>query len=228
MSSHPRGTARVAIIDDHMLLADSLSMALEAHGYDVRRVTWPETGGSLASVLAGILRAPPQVVLLDLDLGRFGDGARLIEPLTQAGSRVIVLTATRSKARWGECLRRGALQVLVKTTPMNEVIASVRRVRDGLPLMTREERSELIELSVRELEATRTIRARLDRLTRREQEILQRLMDGFQVRDIARASVVSEATVRTQVKSILAKLETNSQIAAVGAAHRVGWRAASG
>jgi two-component system, NarL family, nitrate/nitrite response regulator NarL len=51
-------------------------------------------------------------------------------------------------------------------------------------------------------------------------------MDGSQVRDIARTSVVSEATVRTQVKSILAKLETNSQIAAVGAAHRVGWHAA--
>lgn len=228
MSTGPRGATRVAIIDDHMLLADSLAMALEAQSYDVKRVAWPETGGSLSTILTSILRTPPRVVLLDLDLGRFGDGTRLIEPLAKAGAGVIVLTATTSRAKWGECLRRGALQVLAKTTPMNEVLAAVRRVRDGLPMMSREARHELIELSLRELEATRAIRTRLDRLTRREQEILQLLMDGHQVREIARTSVVSEATVRTQVKSILAKLETTSQIAAVGAAHRVGWHAATG
>jgi DNA-binding NarL/FixJ family response regulator len=44
------------------------------------------------------------------------------------------------------------------------------------------------------------------------------------VREIARSAVVSEATVRTQVKSILAKLEFSSQIAAVGAAYKISWR----
>ena len=47
-------------------------------------------------------------------------------------------------------------------------------------------------------------------------------MEGHTVRDIARISVVSEATVRTQVKSILAKLEVSSQLAAVGLAHEIG------
>ena len=45
------------------------------------------------------------------------------------------------------------------------------------------------------------------------------------MRDIAQTSVVSVATVRTQVKSILAKLEVSSQLAAVGLAHAVNWRA---
>ena len=49
-------------------------------------------------------------------------------------------------------------------------------------------------------------------------------MQGRTVREIANLSVVSEATVRTQVKSILAKLEVSSQLAAVGLAHSVGWR----
>jgi DNA-binding NarL/FixJ family response regulator len=49
-------------------------------------------------------------------------------------------------------------------------------------------------------------------------------MNGQPVRDIARQSFVSEATVRTQVKSILAKLGVTSQLAAVGAAHQAGWR----
>ena len=56
--------------------------------------------------------------------------------------------------------------------------------------------------------------------------MLGHLTEGHTVRDIARLSVVSEATVRTQVKSILAKLEVSSQLAAVGIAHAVGWRAA--
>ena len=60
---------------------------------------------------------------------------------------------------------------------------------------------------------------------RREAEVLGQLMDGRQVRQIAETSVVSEATVRTQVKSILSKLEVTSQIGAVGLAHHAGWSA---
>ena len=58
----------------------------------------------------------------------------------------------------------------------------------------------------------------------RETEVLGHLMKGRAVRQIAERGAVSEATVRTQVKSILAKLEVTSQLAAVGVAHRVGWR----
>ena len=62
----------------------------------------------------------------------------------------------------------------------------------------------------------------------RESEVLGHLMKGRAVREIAGLSVVSEATVRTQVKSILAKLEVSSQLAAVGLAHEIGWQAPVG
>ena len=68
------------------------------------------------------------------------------------------------------------------------------------------------------------LRRRLELLTRREQEVLGHLMSGRQVRDIAALGVVSEATVRTQVKSILSKLEVSSQLAAVGVAHQAEWQ----
>ena len=55
--------------------------------------------------------------------------------------------------------------------------------------------------------------------------MLGHLSSGRRVRDIAQVDVVSEATVRTQVKAILTKLDVGSQIAAVGLAHRIGWRA---
>ncbi len=69
------------------------------------------------------------------------------------------------------------------------------------------------------------VRARLERLTPRDREVLAQLVRGRTVREIAADGVVAEATVRTQVKAILSKLEVTSQLAAVGVAHYVGWRA---
>ena len=56
--------------------------------------------------------------------------------------------------------------------------------------------------------------------------MLAALIEGRTVRAISEVSVVSEATVRTQVKSILNKLEVSSQLAAVGMANQVGWKGA--
>ena len=63
--------------------------------------------------------------------------------------------------------------------------------------------------------------ARLQTLTGREEEILQKLHEGFAVRSIAELSEVTEATVRSQVKAILKKLDVNSQMAAVAAYEHV-------
>lgn len=224
MTTTTRTPDRITIIDDHALFAESLALTLESEGYPVRRIDLTGEHMSLANVLSAALRSSPRVVLLDLDLGRIGDGIRLVDPLAAAGASVIVVTGASDRVRWGECLRRGAKTVLVKTCPLEQVVASVRRARDGLPLMSAEERSVLVDLAVKDRAEMQGIRTRLERLTRREMEVLGDLMRGEQVREIARRCVVSEATVRTQVKSILAKLEINSQIAAVGAAYKVGWR----
>jgi DNA-binding NarL/FixJ family response regulator len=62
-----------------------------------------------------------------------------------------------------------------------------------------------------------------DRLSEREAEVLRALAQGLTVAGIARRSVVSEATVRAQVRSILTKLDVRSQLEAVVAAQRSGW-----
>ncbi len=223
MTAEPRGT-RITIIDDHALFAESLAISLRSEGYTVRRVDLTANHSSLASVLAATLRTEPRVVLLDLDLGHIGDGLRIIDPLAATGVSVVVVTGSADRVRWGNCLRRGAKTVLPKSCPLDEVMSCVRRAADGLVLMAPDERSALMELAATELVQLQEIRERLERLTRREMEILGDLMHGHQVREIARRSVVSEATVRTQVKAILAKMDTNSQLSAVGAAYKVGWR----
>ena len=218
-----RKNLRVLIIEDHTLFAESLELALTFEGYDVRRAPIAEAGSPTA-LLSAAIRMHPRIALLDLDLGRFGDGVRLIRPLVGAGINVVVVTASGERARWGECLRYGARTVLQKTRPLNEILAVVRRINQGFPVMDRAEREELVQLWHDQQSEREQLQQRLLLLTPREKEVLGHLMHGQTVRDIASLSVVSEATVRTQVKSILAKLEVSSQLAAVGLAHHVNWR----
>ena len=216
-------SARVVIVDDHALFAESLKVALRAEGYDARLAAPQTTGRSSPALLNTILRIEPKLVLLDLDLGTFGDGVRLVQPLSRAGVAVVVITASAERPQWGEALRFGARKVLPKSAPLEEILATVRKINDGRPVLGRDQRAELITEWLRHRSAVSDVRRRLDSLTHREAEVLAQLMDGRQVGEIAKRSVVSVATVRTQVKSILAKLEVTSQLSAVGLAHQVGW-----
>lgn len=219
-----RPSTRVLIIEDHTLFAESLELALSLEGYDVRRLALPEVGGSMATLRSTALRSNARIVLLDLDLGRFGDGMSLISPLARAGANVVVVTASIDHGRWGACVRQGARKVLSKGRPLQETLGTVRRLHQGLPVMTSDELERLLDAWRSERMVTDDMRRRLELLTPREKQILGELIEGHSVRDIARISVVSEATVRTQVKSILGKLEVSSQLAAVGLAHHIGWQ----
>jgi DNA-binding NarL/FixJ family response regulator len=217
-----RSRTRILILEDHVLFAESLELALSMEGYDVRRLAVPQSSGAVQGLISTVVRLQPRICLLDLDLGSFGDGRRLIAPLARAGTQVVVVTASHDRGRWGDCLRSGARKVLSKGEPLNEILVTVRRVNQGLPVLAPEDREELLQASMERAEQTQ-LAARLELLTKREQTILGELMLGHNVRDIATSSVVSEATVRTQVKSILAKLGVSSQLAAVGLAHSAGW-----
>lgn len=213
---------RVALVEDHALLAESLLIALTMEGLEVSSVPLA-TGSDSRGLLQSILAVHPGIVLLDLDLGAAGDGVALVEPLTKAACPVVVVTASGDLDRWGQCLALGARTVLPKSTPLHDIVDVVRRVVDGVPVMHVARRAELIQRWHRRRSNQDSLRYRLDRLTRREAQVLHGLMRGQRVRDIAREAYVSEATVRTQVKSILAKLGVTSQIAAIAAAQQAGW-----
>ncbi|MEP9381750.1 response regulator transcription factor [Nocardioides sp. KR10-350] len=219
-----RSQVRVVIVEDHVLFAESLELALSVEGYDVRRLTLPTEPCSPGTLVAGILRQHPRIVLLDFDLGRFGDGVRLVEPLAKVGTDVVVVTAATDEARWGQALRHGARTVLSKSQPLNDILGTVRRLNQGLSVLDVHEREKLIRLWHQRRHEIADLQTKIDLLTARESQVLGHLMRGRTVHEIATSSVVSEATVRTQVKAILAKLEVSSQIAAVGLAHRLGWK----
>lgn len=223
MTPQPR-TTKVVVVDDHSLFAESLQIALEMEGYSCK-LAQVSRHPSLAVLLAGLLRSRPHLVLLDLDLGAAGDATRMIQPLSQAGIAVVVVTGSADRLRWGESLRYGARKVLSKSEPLEGILLTIRRVANGLPVLPREERDDLLRIWHEAQGEIQADRDRLRRLTAREAEVLGELMRGQTVADIARRRFVSEATVRTQVKAVLSKLDVSSQIAAVGLAHRAGWLA---
>ena len=224
-SSAPRSAVRVVIVDDHVSVAEALELALSVEGYDVRRVAVPDSPASPGALVSAIVRLRPTVVLVNLDLGPFGDGAPLVGPLVAQGAQVIVLTGQTDRARWGEVLALGARIVLSKSQPLGDLLATVRRIHQGVPVLDRLERDVLVDEWRQRRHHHGVAQDRIGLLTFREREVLGELMRGHPVREIAARGVVSEATVRTQVKSILGKLEVSSQLAAVGLAHKVGWRA---
>jgi two-component system, NarL family, nitrate/nitrite response regulator NarL len=218
---------RIALVDDHALLSEALLLSLAPAGFEVTSVS-PTAHWDQEALLRSILDLEPQVVLLDLDLGAAGDGGQLIAPLTRAGCRVVVLTAWPDTARWGGCVASGASTVLTKSTPLRVIVEVIERVAQGLPVMSRARRQELIDLWRAARSDQDERRSRLDRLTPREAQVLGELLQGKRVREVAQDAYVSEATVRTHVKSILAKLGVTSQLAAVALAREAGWNARVG
>jgi DNA-binding NarL/FixJ family response regulator len=219
-----RADRRVVVVEDHHLFAQAMDVALSVEGYDVHRIPLPDNPAAPLTLVSAVAKHHAMVVLLDLDLGAFGDGTRLVKPISESGAHVVVVTGSEDRARWGGAIQAGARTVLSKTQPLDDVIATVRRISAGLPAMDRSERDELIGEWTRHQLERDGLRARLNQLTIRESQVLGYLMKGLPVRQIAGLSRVSEATVRTQVKSILAKLEVSSQLAAVGLAHEIGWQ----
>ncbi|CAN5642444.1 response regulator transcription factor [soil metagenome] len=214
------GSSRVAVVEDQTLFAEALDVALTLEGHDVHRIALTTNDRAVGSLLSSVLRVRPQVVLLDLSLGAAGSGVPLIDPLAHSGAAVVVITGSCDQVLWGEALRAGASTVLPKSEPLNTILATIRHISNGRRVLPRETREQLIGGYLNNKSEVHDLRRRLETLTPRERYVLGHLMHGRTVREIAVLSVVSEATVRTQVKSILAKLHVSSQLAAVGIAHR--------
>lgn len=173
-----RAQLRILIIEDHMLFAESLELVLSVEGYDVRRINVPDNAGSPGSLLSSLVRLRPRIVLLDLDLGRFGDGVRLIAPLAKAGINVVVVTASSDRGRWGEAIRYGARTVLSKAQPLSNILATVRRINEGLPVMTHQDREDLLRAWHQQRSELQDLLSRLALLTARESQVLGRRCRG--------------------------------------------------
>jgi DNA-binding NarL/FixJ family response regulator len=211
--------ARVLVVDDHELLAQTLRMTLIATGIDAATVT----PGPLDGVLDEALALRPELVLLDLDLGEWGDTTPLIAPLCAAGIRVLVVTGVVDRLRVALALEQGAIGYVAKASGFDALLERASAALAAPTPLDLEPRLALLtELAQARLARAVTM-APFESLTEREQATLLELADGRSVTDIARAWFVSEATVRSHVRGVLTKLGAPSQLAAVATALRAGW-----
>jgi len=216
-------TVPVTIVDDHQLVGVALTAALCEHDVRARYVD-PAAHPGPVSALAG---DGPGLVVLDLDLGAGPDGAPLdgvdlVPVIRSTGNDVLLLTGSRDRPRIAAAVAAGALGWLAKSLPFDEIVATVTATARGEHVFDPGVRSALVAEHHAAAGARRELDRRWNRLTPREREVLARLVDGRRVADVAREFVVAEATVRTQVRSILAKLEVRSQLEAVAVARAVG------
>ncbi len=159
----------VLIVEDHQLLAQSLSFALMAEGFEVTIAELDSRGG----VLEALDRSGADIVLLDLDLGgAIGDGLSLVSPLRDRHARVVVVSGSTDRPRLAGCLERGAVAVLAKSTPYQQLVDAVVNIAAGRPVMPEAERHAMLA----ELRAWRARQrqelAPFETLTAREAQVL--------------------------------------------------------
>ena len=215
----------VALVDRHVLFSECLALALERRNYSCHVVSVADDAMLPDRVLGRLRAVRPRVLLVNVELGQTYSGVDLVAPMVRAGVAVVVITETVDEALWGRCLAEGARVVLSKNMSLASVVSVVRRVSQDQVVLDRSERDRLIGIHRRHAVEHRMLQQRLRRLTTHEGQILRHLMVGHTVREIAARRHVSVATVRSQVKAILRKLELSSQIAAIAAARHAGWDA---
>jgi DNA-binding NarL/FixJ family response regulator len=211
---------KVMVVDDHALLAQSLSLALTASAMEVV----PCTDLSLDGIRAAAEAARPDLVLLDLDLGPGrGDTLPVIPGLVEDGATVVMLTGVTDPVRLALCIEAGVAGVIDKADPFDQLVDQIRTVVDRGTLLDEHQRQERLALLRNHRRDLRERLGSFEELTPREAHVLAALMDGRSAEQIAQDDFVSITTVRTHIRAMMGKLGVRSQLAAVALARRAGW-----
>jgi DNA-binding NarL/FixJ family response regulator len=215
---------RVAVVADQHLVAESVRVAVVRRGYDAVAVRWradrPRAAANSSLRLrpsTWVGKPPPDVALLLSDLSKIAQVRSAQTLLGDLDVPWMVMTGVPAGPAWGALYDSGAALVVSSDTDLDTLCGLLDDLYAGRTLPDPERLRELVR-SWRALAQHRhQLSTRIGSLTGREGEVLQQLYEGLAVRAIAAAGEVTEATVRSQVKAILRKLEVNSQMAAVTA-----------
>lgn len=173
-----------------------------------------------------VIEAGPgaDVAIVDLDLGD-GRGIEVIRLLRVKcpETRILVLTALRDDRARGEALYEGASAAMQKSATTDDIIETIRALGSDREIsLNPGESIALLRAWIDELKAEWRFEQAASTLTARERDVLSALMDGLADEEIAGRLHTSVATVRTQVRSVLAKLGVDSRLKAVVLAYRAG------
>jgi DNA-binding NarL/FixJ family response regulator len=224
MSAPGSPLIRVLVVDDQELVRAGFCVILD--NADGIAVVGEAADGSAALAQAEALR--PDVVLMDVRMPGM-DGLEATRKLTAGGGpgggrvpKVVILTTFDLDDYVYEALRAGATGFLLKDSPRADLIAAVRAAAGGDALLAPSVTRRLIEAFARRPAEVAPAPSRLAALTARERDVLLLLARGRSNAEIAAALFVSEATVKTHVGNLLAKLGLRDRVQAVILAYETG------
>lgn len=211
---------RVVIADDQRLVRTGFRLILDLEP-DMEVVAEAADG---AECLRAVAREEPDVVLMDVRMPVL-DGIQATRRLTEAGSRarVLVLTTFDLDDYVYRALRAGAAGFLLKDAPREQLVAAIRQVAVGDALLAPSVTRRLIERFVQAAPADSPLRARIATLSAREREVLTLVAQGKTNAEIAGELFVGEATVKTHIARMLAKLDARDRIQAIVMAYESGF-----
>jgi DNA-binding NarL/FixJ family response regulator len=209
-------TIRVLIADDQELVRAGFRKLLVAEA-GITVVGEAADGGQAVALAT---RLAPDVVLMDIRMPRM-DGLEATRRLTGSTAvQVLILTTYDLDEYVFEALRAGASGFLLKDSPPDTLIAGIGTVARGDALLAPSVTRRLIaEFARRPPPGSRPV---LPELSPRETEVLIQLARGLSNREIARKLYLGEATIKSHVGSILAKLGCRDRVQAVVAAYEAG------
>jgi DNA-binding NarL/FixJ family response regulator len=221
----PPDPIRVLVVDDQELVRSGFCVILEAA--DGITVAGEAANGVQAVAAAQALA--PDVVLMDIRMPEM-DGLAATRLITGASTaagagavpRVVMLTTFDLDAYVYDALRAGASGFLLKDAPRQDLIAAVRCAAAGDALLAPSVTRRLIEAFARRPPETLPAPSLLASLTGRERDILLLLARGRSNAEIAAELFVGEATVKTHVGHLLAKLQLRDRVQAVILAYETG------
>jgi two-component system, NarL family, nitrate/nitrite response regulator NarL len=204
--------ARVVIVEDHVMMAEGLRTAVnQAEDLDVVGLA-----SSFHAALALVTELRPDVVVLDHPLPD-AEAPDAVARLRAAvpGIRVLVISALADHRSVVQALESGADGYLLKDEPVEVLARGIRTVLRGDRALSPALLTNLL---------TRLVRADgpSDRLSQRQEDVLQCLADGMTTDEIVRALALSHNTVRNHIQRILTRLGAHSKLEAVTIALREG------
>lgn len=207
----------VLLVDDQELIRKGFAMILDVED-DIEVVGEARDG---AEAVRKVAQLAPDVVLMDVQMPDM-DGIAATERIVadHPATRVVILTTFDDDEYLFAALEAGASGFLLKNCPPDELVQAIGRAAQGHSLLAPEVTQRVIERST--ARGPRERDPRLETLTERERDVLVAMAKGQSNAEIAAGLFVSNATVKSHVSSILAKVQARDRVQAVILAHESG------
>jgi DNA-binding NarL/FixJ family response regulator len=210
---------KVLIVDDHVLFREGLVGILQA------RPEFEVVGeaGTVSEAVEIARQHEPCLILMDWALPD-GDGAQATQQILAESpeTKIVFLTIYEADDNLFEAIRSGAKGYLLKNIPSNKLVQALLDVEQGKPALSRAMTAKLMEGFSHTSTEVKPNHNAFDKLSPREMEVLQEVVNGASNREIAHSLFISENTVKHHMHNILEKLGVENRRQAANYAREKG------